>query len=65
MELHRRAVPDGYQFRLTIFKSEVRNAIMHISTQRTIDNLKLITLSLLDDIETPRLILASWLSSWL
>ena len=47
MELHRRAVPDGSQFRLTIFKSEVRNAIMHISTQSTIDILKLITLSLL------------------
>lgn len=65
MELHRRAVPDGYQFRLTIFKSEVTIWIIQVLTPYTIDNLKLITLSLLDDIETPRLILASWLSSWL
>ena len=47
MELHRRAVPDGYQFRLTIFKSELRIGSIHISTQCTIDILKLITLSLL------------------
>ena len=63
MELRRRADPDGYQFRLTIFKSEICNAIMHISTQCTIDNLKVLTLSLLDDIQLARLILASGLSS--
>ena len=47
MEMRQRANPDGSHFRLTIFKSKVTIRIIQLITQFAIDNLKLITLSLL------------------